>query len=191
MIYVIGHKDVCYLNESKVVNTTSHSNDFGRQLSPFILGPVDLYDGYVYQNVENGWQFSKTYARFLDPDNDEYPNEQYFEWAKKGWDKKWADRYPMGKGAQPAYSFWNGKKLSYIEARKAIYIPLYSRCVRETDAFKTLEKKHSEGEEIYLLDFDGYNHKKIGMNYDDVVNCEKKKMGHAFVIAMLLDGYLG
>jgi len=46
------------------------------------------------------------------------------------------------------------------------------------------------GEDLYLLDFDGYDHKELDMSYDDVINCEKRKMGHAFVLAMLLEKYI-
>jgi len=31
----------------------------------------------------------------------------------------------MGRGVKPLYSLWDGKKLGYIEARIAIYDPLY------------------------------------------------------------------
>jgi hypothetical protein len=42
---------------ANVINTTSRSKDFGRGLSPFLVGPCNLYDGYVSKNAENGWQF--------------------------------------------------------------------------------------------------------------------------------------
>ena len=45
-------------------------------------------------------------------------------------------------------------------------------------------------QDIYLQDFDGYNHKARGMTYDQVINNEQWKMGHAFVLAMLLDEYI-
>ena len=46
------------------------------------------------------------------------------------------------------------------------------------------------GKDLYIKDFDGYNNKGRGMTYDEVINCESRKMGHGFVIAMLLDGEL-
>lgn len=48
----------------------------------------------------------------------------------------------------------------------------------------------TRGKDLYVRDFDGYSNKRLGMTYDDVINCESKKMGHGFVLAMLLDGYL-
>lgn len=44
-------------------------------------------------------------------------------------------RFPRGRGAKPLYSYWNGKKMSYIEARHQIYAPLYSNAVEKTIAY--------------------------------------------------------
>lgn len=169
------------------VNTTSRSNNWSRDLSPFVLGPVDLYNGYIAENVENAWQYSKVYYDYLDDNGD--PSEEYWKWAKKGWSNNYANRYPMGKGMVPEYSYWNGEKLSYIEARKKIYIPIYGNAVKDIYAFRKLKKLASEDKDMYLIDFDGYNHKRIGMSYHEVINSKTKKMGHAFVLAMMLDGF--
>ena len=45
----------------------------------------------------------------------------------------------------------------------------------------------SEGD-IYLWDFDGYNHRELNMTFDDVLNCPHRKMGHAFVLCGMLEG---
>ena len=95
----------------------------------------------------------------------------------------------MGKGRKPEYSWWNGKRLSYTEARKEIYIPLYSQSVSQTDAFHELKEVHESEEDIWLWDFDAYDHRALGMSWDDVIDCETRKMGHAFVLAMLLEGF--
>jgi hypothetical protein len=170
-----------------IINTTSGSKDWTRGLSPFVVGPVKLYNSYESKNVENGWQFSKVYKQFIY--NGE-PTEEYFKWAIGGWGDSWAHRYPMGRGAIPEYSYWDGRKLGYIEARKEIYIPLYSKAVKDTEAFGILKKLAKEGKDIYLLDYDAYDHREIGMTYEDVINCKEKKMGHAFVLAMMIEGYL-
>jgi len=186
MIHIIGpndkvSEDVC------VINTTSRAISWSKNLSPFFCGPVDLYDGYTSLNVENAWQFSKCYEYYLD--NGEV-GERYFNWAKDGWCNKRAYRYPMGKEATPLYSYWDGEKLTYVEARKKIYIPLYSQAVQKTYAFEKLKKMHEAGQDLTLWDFDGYDHRAFGMDYDQVINDPTKKMGHAFVIAMLLEGHL-
>ena len=43
----------------------------------------------------------------------------------------------MGKGKIPLYSWWKGQKLDYINARKQIYVPLYSQ-VADTHTFLRL-----------------------------------------------------
>jgi len=193
MLKVIGYKDLNWVDEKKVINTTSHSNNFSKGLSPFFLGPCKLYDDYTSKNVENAWQYSKVYARFLDKDDN--PTADYFKWAQEGWNKKYAVRYPMGKGMKPAYSWWAGEKLSYVEARKKIYIPLYAEAVKKHSSFKKLKDMYeiyvqTLGEDMYLLDFDGYDHKELNMTYDEVIHSEKRKMGHAFVLAMLLEKHI-
>lgn len=193
MLRVVGYRDLKFLDENDtVINTTSRSNDFGRDLSPFFLGPCDLYDGHISKNVENGYQNSKVYARFLDKDDN--PTEEYFKWARAGWAKSYAVRYPMGKGMSPAFSWWAGEKLTYIEARRKVYIPLYAEAVQKHSSFAKLKSIYDInvdvlGEDLYLLDFDGYDHKELGMTYDEVIDSEKRKMGHAFVLAMLLEKY--
>ena len=169
-----------------IVDTTSRSKHIEWvRLSPFFLGPVDLYSGFTSKNVENAWQFSKVYPDQVDKDG--YPLPEYFDWATKGWNETWAHRYPKGKGTKPLYSLWEDKKLGYTEARKVIYAPLYSKAVEDTAAFKALKRHYSEGCNIWLRDFDGYDFRSLGMSYEDVINNPNKKMGHAFVLAMLLE----
>jgi len=186
MIKVIGPNYPTPAN-GIIINTTSRSDNWSKGLSPFFLGPVDLYGSYVSKNVENAWQYSKVYEYYTE--NNE-PNERYFNWAQEGWNNIKAVRYPMGKDVKPLYSYWDGQKLSYIEARSKIYIPLYAEAVKKTFAFKKL-KEISEAEElVYLWDFDGYNHKDLNLSYEEVINNSDRKMGHGFVLSMLLDSYI-
>lgn len=183
MIRVIGPKDY---RTPDTVNTTSSSKNWSRSLSPFFLGPITIYGGNVGLNVENIWQFSKTYTKHVGPDGN--PSAEYFKWAKAGWADSYAHRYPMGKGAIPEYSWWDGQKLDYVSARKKIYIPIYSEAVVKVDAFNELALKYKTQGKITLFDFDGYDYLKLGMTFKDVVNDPTRKMGHAFVLAMLLSG---
>jgi hypothetical protein len=173
-------------SDAHVIDTTSRSKIWTRGLSPFFCGSVDLYDDYVSQNVENAWQFSKVYAKHVD--GQENPTDEYFKWAVAGWEDTWAHRYPAGKGAVPLYSWWDGEKLGYIEARKKIYAPLYAKAVATTEAYKKLAELHEAGGNLWLRDFDGYDFRKLGLTYKEVLNNPQRKMGHAFVLAMMLDG---
>lgn len=189
MIYVTGPNEKLPVHlQDKILNTTSRSDNWGRGFSPFFLGPIQLYGNYGSNNMENAWQYSKVYEYYLEDDGSVGP--RYFKWAQDGWNMSKAVRYPMGRDAKPLYSIWDGETLTYVEARKKIYIPLYAKYIQQTSAFAKLKKMHEENAEVYLWDFDGYNHKAFGLSYDQVINDPNRKMGHAFVIAMLLDGYL-
>jgi hypothetical protein len=182
VIRVIGPKDK---KPEGCINTTSSSMlHWSKLLSPFYLGPVNLYGDHVAKNMENAWQYSKVY--FCHADLNYNPTLAYWDWAKKGWNSEWAQRYPMGKNKKPLYSLWEGEKLGYIEARKQIYIPLYKQAVENTDSFKYLQQLYRFEKELTLFDYDGYDYLALGMTLEDVLNNPNRKMGHAFVLAMLL-----
>ena len=183
-VTVIGPPNPSASINNDIIDTTSRSCNFGRELSPFFLGPVELYSGHVAKNVENAWQFNKTYACHVDGNGD--PTDEWWKWAKAGWDNPRAIRYPMGKGAKPLYHYWNGEKLGYIEARARIYCPLYSSAVEKTQAWSRLKKIYKEKKEIKLWSFDSYDHRALGMNYAQVLTSQKS-MGHGFVLACMLE----
>ena len=165
-----------------VIDTTSNSGKWAG-LSPFIV------PAYPAKNLENLWQYSKVYSCHVLPDgNINFP--VWFLWRDKGWNNPRAIRYPMGKGTIPICSYWNGELLTYIEARKRIYIPEYSRNVVKTDSFHLLrslyEGLYEGGGDLILLDYDAYDHKALGMTLKDVVNNPNKKCGHAFVLLSIL-----
>lgn len=172
------------------VSTVSQSGASVRELSPFILGPVDTYiPGVQSKNFENLWQFSKVYQEHVNIDDGE-PTLEWVEWRNSGWADKWAHRYPKGKGAKPEYSYWDGEKLGYIEARKKVYAAIYAKYVAQTISYSLLEELYKEHGEITLKDYDAYDHIKLGVSLVDVINNPNRKMGHAFVLAMMLEGKL-
>jgi hypothetical protein len=169
----------------EVVDTTSKADDWRRDLSPFHLGPCNLYNGLTAQNMENAWQFAKVYAE--DTDAAGNPTKGYWAWARLGWADATPHRYPKGRGAVPEYSLWDGQRLGYIDARKQIYAPLYAEAVQRTEGWQTLVELYENSQKLYLRDWDGWNMAKNGMaTLTDVLNNPRKKMGHAFVLAMLL-----
>ncbi|MGR3295898.1 MAG: DUF6939 family protein [Candidatus Bathyanammoxibius sp.] len=168
------------------VSTVMNSGVF-RMLSPFVLGPVKTYEGMSARNVENAWQYSKVYARHA---KEGEPTVEYYPWRDDGWANERAIRYPMGKGAVPEFSLWDGRKLGYVEARKAIYAPVYAKAVEDTEAFDMLRKLYDQPGALILLDYDAYDHHALGMHLTEVIDNPKRKMGHAFVLAMMLEGSL-
>lgn len=185
-IKVIGPGDSRY--HANVINVCSNSDALWKQLSPFLMGPVKLYGNHRAIRMENAWQYAKVYARHVDANGE--PTHLYYKWAIEGWANDRAVRYPMGKGAIPLYSLWDGEKLDYISARKNIYIPLYSKLAIDTAAYKELERMYEEGKDITLFDFDGYDNTRFNLNMEQVLNNPNKKMGHAFVLKMMLEGMI-
>jgi len=94
----------------------------------------------------------------------------------------------MGRGAKPEYSYWDGKKYGYVDARKKIYAPLYASLVAQTNAFKKLTKIYENEKRLYLWDYDGYDHASMNRTIEQVLEDPELKMGHAFVLLMLLRG---
>lgn len=155
------------------------SNGSWSTLSPFFLGPVNVCpfdEVIVSQNVENAWQYSKCFHENRD---------EYIKWAKQGFSNKKVNRFPMGRGAKPMYSLHKGQQLGYIDARKQIYVPLYSEAVEKYASKKLnqLRQMYRDGKHIALIDYDGYSDYK---SFDEVLNNPHKIMGHAFVLEHLI-----
>lgn len=160
-------------------DVTTHGHEW-RALSPMLLGPVPLYSGMWSRTMENAWQYAKVYR----PDG-------YWPWARAGWASPRAVRYPMGKGARPLYSLWAGDELGYIEARRRVYAPVYAQAVRfgPLNLFLQLRDLCRQND-VVLIDFDAYDHRALGYSWDDVMNDAERKMGHGFVLAMMIEGVL-
>jgi hypothetical protein len=69
-------------------------------------------------------------------------------------------------------------------------LPNHSQAVQKTEAFKFLQMAYYQHRDICLLDFDGYDYTKFGMSLKDVVHHPSRTMGHAFVLALLLENKL-
>lgn len=171
-----------------LVDTTSKSaSAWTTDLSPFHLGPCPLYDGLVSKTMENAWQYAKVYADHVGVDG--APNAAYWAWAREGWGRDQAVRYPRGKGARPEYSWWAGQRLDYVQARQQVYWPLYRDAVARTAGFARLKALYEAGQALVLFDFDGFDHDARGQSLGDVLLQTLRPMGHAFVLkAMLLHG---
>ena len=79
-----------------------------------------------------------------------------------------------------------------MEARKKIYIPEYAKLVVNTQTYKDLAKRVAEGEKIALVDFDAWNYYGKDLSstttVKEIVNNPAYKVGHSYVIKMLLQG---
>ena len=202
-----------------------------KDVSPFYLGELKTPDGLLAHVFEHFWQASKVFPCHVD----EHGNikEDYWKWREQWFSKekvtnKSASRRPHSllgyKDEDCLFSvlYNNGtwERLSYVDARKRIYIPEYAKLVVETASYKWLKKLYDEGKKIALVDFDGYNYyydqakeklynqyigrcTKKGINpkaslkdflnlntMNEVISCGFTPAGHAFIIKMLLEGDL-
>ncbi len=165
-------------------------------LSPFNVGPVSAYPGTKRREarvMHNGYTFSKGYEKHLDAKSS--PTMAHARWTREGFENAAAQRFPMGRGARPEYSLWKGERLGYQQARLLIYIPMYVEAIIRTPAARAAfvrlrvlrRRAATEGKPLVLFDYDGYQRKKL--SYADVI-CADRKMGHAFVLGMMLEDQL-
>lgn len=206
----------------------STSNDQYQALSPFYLR--DEY-GRIMENL---WQFSKVfrgdskgfvptsasifwkYPRHKQLENDQITKD-YLEWREQGMNNNMAVRYPASKKYKNTVAFslvksdivsLDNPPLNYIEARKQIYIPTYTRLLIKTPQFQELRNRWLSGENLLILDIDGprstslnyymstYN---LGINFiqnnsmeatynniDIMMNDPKHPFGHGYCIALAL-----
>lgn len=201
------------------------SSEYG-SLSPYHLKDEN---GHIMENI---WQFSKvyrevpetvqTYSRYNKSIIWKHPNEihykddkiteEYKRWRKKGFENKFAVRYPVGYGNMSKCLFAlveeDGKKLDYIQARKKIYFPLYSKLVKKQQQFKELKERLNKGENLLILEVDGprqesldYYKEKYGVDDDFIdkgtilvtkknmkimLNDPKHPFGHGYCLAITL-----
>ena len=160
---------------------------------------VRRYEGLLSKEEKKDYKKNHEEGSEIFIDASFLPTGKYFEWRDFGWNSPTAFRFPAGKEnvGKCRYSWWKVdgefQRLVYIPARKAIYLPLYAKAVVKTEAFRRLVELRDSGKNLMLIDFDGYNpwHPHYGFtSYNDVIHCKWLRMGHGFVLAMLLDGVI-
>lgn len=173
-----------------IIDVTSRSTNWGKYFSPFNLGPVQLYDEHWAYNIENAFQFSKVYEEYVSYGS-ETPSAHYWEWAKKGWENPKPIKYPLGAWNKHLFHWWDGKKITNLEAQNQIFLPLYKSCMMKSSSFQRLKELYeSTDKDIYLLDFEGYDHRYLELTWDQVINDPNRPVGQGFALCMLLEGYL-
>lgn len=141
----------------------------------------------------------------------------YFAWREKLMKCKYPVRYPVGFQFRHKCLFAFGEKncdeidtkpLNYIEARKAIYLPVYTRLVKEQPQFRELQSRLRGGENLLIVDVDGPHQESLGYyretyavdekfiekdtmlttkdNLEIVLNDPKHPFGHGYCLAAAL-----
>ncbi len=207
-------KEQCATYEDFIrIDVTSCNKDkkFVSEISPLYIGPVVSSDGLLAKTFENLWQYGKVYPKIYDAnrkivlgvDEDDNPTPEFYEWRKRFYqlNRKKGDRHPAlpssirHRDCKYMVYFNENKeleKLDYVTSRKKIYIPEYAKLIVNTDSFKEIKKLYEKGEKIALCDFDAWNYYGPNLDQDttivDVVNNPSYKVGHGYVIKMLLQG---
>lgn len=191
-VKVLALKDKAPSSFDLDICPVSKDEDWG-SLSPFHLGPCRTPDGVMFHNMENMWQYSKVYAEHLANSNDLFHGEitsEWFAWHLKGARTLQAHRYPMGKGQTAMFSKWGDLRLSYVSARKQIYVPEYAKLVVQKPKFRKLLKEYRRGAKIILRDYDTYDIQKAypdsRVPWLNAIENKNAKFGHAFVLALAL-----
>jgi len=208
----------------KVIEVMTASTAYG-SLSPFILQDDQ---GYI---VENIWQGSKvyknvpkthcTYSRWDKTVIWEHPAEKHVDKDGKLLDAYWAWREKLVKNPYPVrypagyanrhnclYALWEGEKLGYIEARVAIYLPLYCELARKERQFAILQRMLECGDNLLIVEVDGPHQESLEYykenwdvaddfieqdtilvteeNMTIMLNDERHPFGHGYCLAMAL-----
>ncbi len=169
------------------VNVCS-SGTWGKELSPFFLRPTDL----VAPDFETLWQASKMYPCDEMPGTDT-PNERFYKRQRNAFER--ARKHGKGlrhvgpRGVKPVCA-WYGRRLSYLEARRQIYVPTYVALARETSAFRRLRDMVASGTNVLLIGYDGYDYRTDGKTLAQCMDDETRSFGHELVLAGMLTGEL-
>jgi len=224
---IVDRKNPSYKDfESIVVMMKSHSVWY--PLSPYFLKDDD---GCI---MENSWQFSKIYTKvpqtvqkYSRYDNTiiwQWPEEDhiidniiqpaYWIWREAGFNNKYAVRYPVSFKYKHTVKYSlkdkEGIPLNYIEARKAIYVPLYIKLAKKEEKFRQLQKMHQKGVNLLIIEVDGpheesldYYKEKYNVNHcfikhntmlatkenlDIMLNDTKHAFGHGYCLAAAIQG---
>jgi hypothetical protein len=215
----------------------SSGNSSFSSLSPFYL------KNEKNQIMENLWQFSKVYedvpkskqvkSRWNSTIIWDHPMEhhvnimkdkyiiksKYFKWRKKGFNAKYAIRYPIGYKNRHKCLFSLTKDvlndkyvtLDYIESRIQIYYPLYKSMVVKEVKFLELKERLANGENLLLLEPDGPHQESLDYykeqyqvndnfienntmlvteeNIKIMLHDPKHPFGHGYCLAMALMDY--
>ena len=169
-----------------IVDVGARSQDWGKDLHPYRLGPVTVKGftrDYRSSNLESAWKFSQVYDCHADPLG--YPTPEYERWAINGFSRNGAYRYPMGIETPPVATVWDGKKLDPVDARKKVFFFFYRDLVVKTEAFKKLKSLYDAGN-VYLKADDAYDIDEQGLTLDEAADDITKPYSHALVLKQIL-----
>jgi hypothetical protein len=192
-----------------IIDVTSSTTTFGSEMSPLYLGPCKAPDGLEALRFENLYQYSKAYSQLGHIDEKGELTDKWRAWRADGFVKltdrtKGIRRPPevadlrrhQPNNWAPAFSVWGDERLTYIEARKKLYVPEYLKLIRGKPLVEMFKKRASEkGEEFLFIDFDGPrladypNGMQVTVeSLDRMLNYPGDPFGHGYVVAAYVGG---
>jgi len=212
---VKGQKDATYFGYKNIDVTSGSMNVVVNPITKerckaYTLSPIkgDTYpivetDGVVFHNFEMYWQGNKAYKEL----GHVVKNEKTGEWDLTAkfwaWRKKWAavkydkkNKYkrklPGTSGIKPIFGYYEGKKLTYVEARD-VYLRKYCEKIKELPVMDALLEKLKNGEKIMLIDGDGPFLSEYPQGHEPTTEFIQKMsddpnhpFGHGYCVAYIL-----
>lgn len=188
-------------NGSEYVNVPAYSRGAGnwKTLSPFFLRPEPFYEITAYGTkvkqsptcIENLWQATKVEAELSRESENKPPKDEWWTRRNKVWSDPTPHRHVLAKADRihPSMGrhYWNGKYISYEEARKKIYIPFYWEAAEKQPAFRELVDMYERGVNFQIIGPDGREiDSELGL-YGEL-QILTKPFGHELVlVAMVLN----
>lgn len=167
------------------------------------LYPEGIYTGFkrsvtpgkqtaTFQRFEAFWQSLKVYNIHVDANG--YLTKSFFEkmaemmnlTVENSSASTLRRSYPKKAGYKVLYSYWNGKNVTYLKARLAIYCPYYTLLVRATSAYAELYRLLRISN-LLIIDPDGLD---IGKLTDENLEREVLDPSHPFSHSLCLASIL-
>lgn len=183
----------------RVIPAWSRGAEPWKALSPFCIGHTkdtnfecywQSHKVWDHVNAQKAYNWSWPAQKHLDEDGN--PNADWYKWHEALKNHKYPVRRPNGR-AKPQYAWWNGEKLGVVEARKQIYIPELQKLYRDHPVYQRLLEEVRGGQNIILLEPDGYPGGK-DVDLDSLVTMQDQTeikgkyfpYGHGYVIALTI-----
>jgi len=145
-----------------------------------------------------------------------YLTPEYFHWRHRGTTNHYPVRYPVGRnyrsrciGSIKDEDLGKSNRLlTYIEARKEIYLPIYVQLVRQQAKFVKLKEMLARGENLLIIEVDGPHQESLQYyrntydveedfiedstilaterNLNIMLNDDKHAFGHGYCLAYAL-----
>lgn len=167
------------------------------------------------------WEWpEETHVKVLNQETGEWTvTPEYLAWRKAGMNAKEAIRYPVGHNhrhtckcafAENPDGTINPQPLDYVQSRKLIYLPLYTRLVQKKDRFHKLRQEWLSGTNLLIIEVDGPHSESLSyyqqtygvpenwiehhsiecskVNMEIMLNDPKHAFGHGYCLALAIQG---